>query len=139
MNDSARAANRTDESLLDRIIKYTKVLKTKKKCQNSIKIFGFFRSCKSSHKIWHKIYIYSWDRYEQTFETNIQAATITAPDAGILWNDRPSIQYEQIRLDENFRQYFEGIIMSNKTLRTGMQKTPHQKIMKSIQLHHHIK
>ena len=37
------------------------------------------------------------------------------------------MQYEQIRIDENFRQYFEGTVMSNKTLRTGMYKTPHQK------------
>ena len=37
------------------------------------------------------------------------------------------MQYEQIRIDENFRQYFEGIVMSNKTLRTGMYKTPYQK------------
>ena len=61
------------------------------------------------------------------FETNTQAAAITAPDATILWQIRPYIQYQQIRLDENFRQYFEGIIMSNKTPRTGMQETPYQK------------
>ena len=62
------------------------------------------------------------------FETNIQAAVITAPDAVSLWHDIPYIQYEQIKLDENFCQYFEGIIMSSKTLRTGIQKTPYQKI-----------
>ena len=33
------------------------------------------------------------------FETNIQAAAITGPDAANLWHDRPYIQYEQIRLD----------------------------------------
>ena len=60
-------------------------------------------------------------------KTNIKATTITAPDKVILWHDRPYVKYEQIRLDENFRQYFEGIIMSNKTLRAGMQKTPYQK------------
>ena len=61
------------------------------------------------------------------FETNIQAAAINAPDTAVLWYDRPYIQQEQVRLDENFRQYFEGITMSNKTLRAGMQKTPYQK------------
>ena len=45
------------------------------------------------------------------FETNSQAAAITVPDAVILWHDRPYIQYKQTRLDENFCQYFEGIIM----------------------------
>ena len=73
------------------------------------------------------------------FETNIQGAAITAPDAAILWHDRPYKQYEQIRLDENFSQYLEGIVLSNKTLRTGMQKHSIKKITKSIQVHHHIK
>ena len=35
------------------------------------------------------------------FETNIQAAAITGPDAAILWHDEPYIQYEQIRHDVN--------------------------------------
>ena len=34
----------------------------------------------------------------------------------------------KIRLDyENVLQYFEGIIMSSKTLRTGTQKVPYKK------------
>ena len=70
----------------------------------------------------------------RNFETNVQAAAITAPDTAILWHDRPSMKYKQIRLDENFCQYFEGIIMPNKNFRTGMQKTPFQKITKSIHL-----
>ena len=61
------------------------------------------------------------------FETNIQAAAITAPDAAIVWHDRPYIQHEQIRLDENFHQYFEGIIMSSKTFPTGIQKSLYQR------------
>ena len=73
------------------------------------------------------------------FETNIQGAAINAPDVAILWHDRCYIQYKQGRRDENFCEYFEGIIMSNKTLRTRMQKTPYQKIAKSIQVHHHVK
>ena len=56
--------------------------------------------------------------------------SITVPDAAILWHDKPYIQIEQIRFNENFNQYFEGIIMSNKTLRTGMQRTPYKKYYK---------
>ena len=73
------------------------------------------------------------------FETNIQAAVITAPEAVILWHDRPYIQYEQIRLDKKFSQYFEGIIMSNRPLELEYKKHPIKKITKSIQVHHHIK
>ena len=47
------------------------------------------------------------------------------------------LQYEQIRLDENFRQYFEWFMMSNETLRTGIKKHPIKKITKSIQVHHY--
>ena len=69
------------------------------------------------------------------FKRNIQAAAITAPDAAILWRDRPYIQYEQIRLLK-IPSVFWSNLMSNKTFRTGMQNTPYQK---SIQVHHHIK
>ena len=61
------------------------------------------------------------------FEINIQAAAITASNAAILGYYRSYIQYEQISLDEYFRHYFEGIIMSSKTFRTGMQKSLYQK------------
>ena len=44
-------------------------------------------------------------------ETDTLAAAITATDAANLWHDR-YIKYEQIRLDENFSQYFEGIIQN---------------------------
>ena len=37
------------------------------------------------------------------------------------------IQYEQLRLDTNFRQYLETILFSAKVLRMGVQKTPYQK------------
>ena len=37
------------------------------------------------------------------------------------------IQYEQLTLDTNFRQYLETILFSAKVLRMGVQKTPYQK------------
>ena len=54
-------------------------------------------------------------------------ATIPAPDAKIIFIKAPSIQYEQILFDKNFRQYLETIIVSKKILRIGVQKTPIQK------------
>ena len=36
------------------------------------------------------------------------------------------IQYEQLTLDTNFRQYLETILFSAKVLRMGVQKTPYQ-------------
>ena len=44
---------------------------------------------------------------------------ILAPDAKIIFTKAPFVQYEQILLDKNFRQYLETIM--------GAQKTPIQK------------
>ena len=37
------------------------------------------------------------------------------------------IQYEQLTLNTNFRQYLETILFSARALRMGVQKTPYQK------------
>ena len=54
-------------------------------------------------------------------------ACIPSPDAKIIFTKAPSVQYEQILLDKNFRQYLETIMVSKKILRMGTQKTPLQK------------
>lgn len=43
------------------------------------------------------------------FETNTKLATITNPDTVIIWREAPYIEYEQIRLDDNLKQYLEAI------------------------------
>ena len=55
------------------------------------------------------------------------ATTLSSPDAKIIFMKAPFIQYEQILLDKNFRQYLETIMVSKKILRMGVQKTPTQK------------
>ena len=54
-------------------------------------------------------------------------SAILPPDAKIIFTKAPSIQYEQLLLDKNFRQYLETIMVSEKILRMGAQKTPIQK------------
>ena len=54
-------------------------------------------------------------------------SAIPAPDAKIRFTKAPYIQYEQILLDKNFRQYLETIMVSKKIIRMGTQKTPLQK------------
>ena len=54
-------------------------------------------------------------------------SAILSPDAKIIFTKAPSIQYEQLLLDKNFRQYLETIMVSEKILRMGAQKTPIQK------------
>ena len=53
--------------------------------------------------------------------------TPPTPDAQIVLLKAPMIQYEQLTLDTNFRQYLETILFSAKVLRIEVQKTPYQK------------
>ena len=51
-------------------------------------------------------------------------SALPCPDAKIIFRKAPFIQYEQLLLDKNFRQYLETIMVSKKILRMGAQKTP---------------
>ena len=51
-------------------------------------------------------------------------SALPSPDAKIIFRKALFIQYEQLLLDENFRQYLETIMASKKILRMGAQKTP---------------
>ena len=51
-------------------------------------------------------------------------AAIPSPDAKIIFAKAPFIQYEQLLLDKNFRQYLKTIMVYKKILRMGAQKTP---------------
>ena len=53
-----------------------------------------------------------------------------APDAQILWHDTPYIQYEQIRLDDKFRMYYETVLLSRKVFQVDVQKIYYQKLFK---------
>ena len=67
---------------------------------------------------------------EKLFESKkVLAATAEIPsaDAQIIFTKAPFIQYEQMPLDKNFRQHLETIMVSEKILRMGAQKTPLQK------------
>ena len=52
---------------------------------------------------------------------------IGAPDAQIVFVRVPYLQYEQILLTTNFRQYLETIMLSSRVLKTEIQKTTNQK------------
>ena len=52
---------------------------------------------------------------------------IPALDAKMIFTNTPFIEYEQILLNKNFRQYLETIMASKKILRMGAQKTLIQK------------
>ena len=51
----------------------------------------------------------------------INGAAAVDPDAKIIFTKVPFIQYEQLLLDNNFRQYLGTIMASRKILRMGTQ------------------
>ena len=68
--------------------------------------------------------------YQRLFETNANQANNALPDsvnAKIILTSTPYILYEQFKLDKNYRNYLEGIMISNNVLGTGIQLTPYQK------------
>ena len=79
-------------------------------------------------KIDYRIKLFLETNMSRLFESRkVLASTTTAapePDVAILLTRAPFIQYEQILLDKNFRQYLETIMVSKKIIRMGAQKTP---------------
>ena len=53
-------------------------------------------------------------------------AAISAADTQIIFTKALFIQHEQTLLDKNFRQHLETIMVSQKIIRMGAQKTPLQ-------------
>ena len=52
------------------------------------------------------------------------------PDMQIIFLKFPFIQYEQILLSKNFKEYRKTIMLSSKVLRISIQKTPYGKTYK---------
>ena len=75
-------------------------------------------------------------KWRLTFEANMQklfesktnqAAAAGLPnnvDAKIILDSAPYILYYQFDLDDNFRTYLEGVMISENSLRTGLLRTP---------------
>ena len=63
----------------------------------------------------------------QLFESKKKENAIGAPDAQAVFVRVSYLNYEQILLTKNFRQYLEIIMLSSKVLKMEIQKTPYQK------------
>ena len=57
----------------------------------------------------------------------VAGTAIPSPDAKIIFTKVPFVQYGQLLLDKNFRQYLESIMVSKKILMMGAQKAPIKK------------
>ena len=68
--------------------------------------------------------------YQRLFESKANQANDALPNivaTKIILTSTPYIMYQQFKLDDNYRTYLEGIMISNNLLRTGIQPTPYQK------------
>ena len=71
-------------------------------------------------------------RLSESKKVLASTATVPAPNAKIIFIKVPFIQYEQLLLDKNSRQYLETIMFSKKILMMGVEKTPIQKKTKKL-------
>ena len=66
------------------------------------------------------------------FKCNRQLHEISGADIKIYFHDAPFIQYEQIRLNDNFQQYLKMTLTSKKFVWMGLQKILLQKSYKMV-------
>ena len=67
---------------------------------------------------------------QRLFETNTNQATDVLPDSvdtSIVFTGAPYIMYKQLKLDDNFRRYLLGTLISEHVLRTGIKPIQYQK------------
>ena len=72
---------------------------------------------------------------QKLFGTNINQTADALPktvDTDIVITSTPYIMYKQFKLDDNFRTYLEGVMLSEHVLRTGIKTTPYQKSFELI-------
>lgn len=65
------------------------------------------------------------------FESNAKASAITQGDTKIIWQDEPFIQFKQIRLNDNLKEYLEKKVGFEEHFPNGHQKYPLRKVFQA--------
>ena len=122
-----------DINIDDRMTKFQKQLKSEHVYRIPLRYFTDLGKINFPTKIDYRIKLFLETDMKRLFESQKLLATSTAMstlDLKIIFTKAPFIQYEQILLGKNFRQYLEIMMVSKKILRMGTQKTPLQKACK---------
>ena len=117
-------------SIDDRIPKFNEQLKNEHVYRIPLRYFPDLGKINFPTKINYRIKLHFETEMKKSFEYRkvlASGAAVLIPYAKIIFTKAPFIQYEQILLGKNFRQYLETIMVSKKTLRMGAQKIPIQK------------
>lgn len=125
--DSKNDNDRTANNLEDRFGKFGLQTDDKYVYRVPVKHFCDLGKINFPTKIDMKIRLTLKTEMKKLFESKKKVTAIGAPDAQIIFNKAPFLQYEQILLTKNFRQYLETILLSSKVLRMEIQKAPFQK------------
>ena len=110
----------------DRITKFKAQLKNEYVYRIPLRYFTDLGKINFPTEIDYRIKLFFEPHMKKLFESRIllaAGAAIPPPDVQVIFTKAPYIQYEQILLDKNFRQYLETIVFSKKVLRMGTQKT----------------
>ena len=127
---AATKKNAEDLKIENRLTKFQEQLNNEHVYRIPLRYFTDLNKINFPTKIEYRIKLNLETEMKKLFEsTKILAsgAAIPMPDAKIIFTKAPFIQYVQILLDKNFRQYLEITMISKKILRMGAQKTPVQK------------
>ena len=119
---------RTDENIKDGIKHFHDQLAEKSYYRIPLKFFTELVAQNSSHNINTKITLTLETNRNKLFETTkkVTAIPTTTPDATPLFFERPYIEYNQIKLNQNFQQHFNATLKAMSALRLGVFMLPYR-------------
>ena len=125
---STDANQRTDDNIKDRIANFHDQLGEKTYYRIPLKFFTELGAQNTSYNINTKIMFTLETNRNKLFETTKKEDNIpnTAPDAKPILFERPFIEYNQIKLDRNFQQYFNATLKAMSALRLGVFMLPYR-------------
>ena len=122
---NAIAGNRTDENLTERREKFQYRIPLNYLCS-----LGLINQFGQYFKFNTKYILTLETGMQKLLETNRNQTADALPrtvNADIVITSAPYIMYEQFKLDDNFRTYLKGVMLSEHVLRTRIKPTPYQK------------
>ena len=125
------ANDRTDDNLDERIEKFHDQLENTHYYRIPLKYImelGFVNQPVKFNTKWRIIFESDMSRL---FESKAQLATVATaiptPDAKIILDSAPYLFYHQFNLEDTYRTYLEGALVSSRKLRGGLKLFPYQK------------
>ena len=125
------ADDRTDENLNQRITKFQNQLKNTYWYRIPLKFLcdiGFVSTPIKFNTKWRLTFETNMQRlFESKTNRTAAAGYPTSVDAKIILESAPYLLFYQFSLEDTYRAYFEGAMISNQVLRTGIKYSPYQK------------